>query len=440
MLKTIYKRGYLYFTWLILVFIIALGVVTNAVLPLGAFVILLSALLFFSLNDAIVLLVALVPFANVFKISTASTSLFTVAEMFLVLLLVLKIKKIKASIFISVLLLAAYMLSFSVANMNLLLIVKISIGFLLTYYSMQILSKNDVKNITYLLSFGIIIMMVLTLNARYLGYVIPYYEDLNYLVTSSGVLTDTVRASGFLGDPNYCAVMIVIALSMLSLLYYYKYIGNLFWLLFVTIAILGFFTYSKSYFLCLSALILFLFLAVLLPMHKGFAVFGILALAVVIFMIVNGRFEVVNALLERFKDSDVTTGRSDLNSNYLQYIFNDFYVLLFGKGISANHIAEFGHIVHNSYIELLYRMGLIGSALYLSCTVLASKKYIYNREDKSKIKFVNIMPLMFFCVMFFALAGVTRYETPIYLIIVFLGLNFNKLSEKATETAVISLK
>lgn len=437
MVNTVLKSKSLYFLWILLVLLISIGVVINAYLSLIAFLLLMIALLFMASNDSIVLLIALVPFANIFKISTDATSLFTIAEIFMVLLLVLKRKKIKASFFLVVMLLAVYMLVFSLENIDMLLIIKVVVGFLLIYYSMEFISQEDVKNITYLLSFGILIMMGLTLNNNYLEYVLPYYDDINYLVTSGGSITETLRASGFFGDPNYCAVLLVITLSMLCLLYYYKKINNIFWILFIPIAILGFFTYSKSYFLCLSALILFLFMFVLLPKHKGFAFFGSIALLVIVFMMINGKFEVLNLLLERFEGEDLTTGRDVLNSRYLQYIFSNLRILFVGEGIAAEYITEFGHIVHNSYIELLYRMGLIGGILYVACLVLSSKTDSNQNKITAKRKFVNLIPILFLCVMYFALAGITRYELPIYFIIVFLALNFNKLPSNETNMTTL---
>ena len=140
MLKTISENKSLYATWLISMIIISVGVVTTPLLSLGAFAICICFTLLAPSSDTISLLIGLVPFANVFKTSPDSTSLFTFLEILVVFVLILKSGKIKSSVFIPVALLTIYMLIFSINNLDVFLIIKIVVALLFIYYA---LSKNS---------------------------------------------------------------------------------------------------------------------------------------------------------------------------------------------------------------------------------------------------------------------------------------------------------
>jgi len=425
MVKTICNNKLLYALWLVLVLIISIGVTTNAVLSLAAFALFLIAALFMSASDAIVLLIALMPYANIFKLGAGSTSLFTLCELFLVLLLVYRRKTLNGSLLVSLSVMLAYVLLSSIDSINVMLIIKVLLNFMLVHYSISFIGKNDVKNIVYLLSFGTLIMMLLSLNEGYLEYLFPYYEDLNYSIDSSGSVTDILRASGFLGDPNYCAVLIISVLALMSVLYYYKDIGLEFWLISIPLATTGIYTYSKSYFLCLVVLTVLLIVFVLFPKHKAWACLSIIAFSVLAALILKEEFEVFNVLFERFESDDLTTGRTGLNDEYLEYIFSDIKVMLFGEGITVDRYDGAINNVHNIYIELLFKMGFVGITVYLAAWY-AALNLVSKKQVNIKRKFVNYMPLLFLAVMFFFLAGITDYSLPFYVIIAVLSCNYNR--------------
>ena len=302
--------------------------------------------------------------------------------------------------------------------------IKIIVGFCLIYLSMLMFEKKDVINVAYLLSASTILMMLLSMNSTYFEYIEPYLVDMNYLIDSSGHASETMRMSGFLGDPNYCSVLIIMAVALLCVLYYYKQIKTEFWVFTALLIPLGFFTYSKSYFLCMSALIVFLILFVLFPKHKGWAIVSVVAMIVLIFMILSGRIEVVNLIFERFTTGDLTTGRSTLNAAYLEYIWNHPLVFLFGEGINADRFVGASNNVHNIYIESLFKLGVVGCGLYLSTLLMSVKT---RRKCTSNRKIANYFPMIFLLILYYALAGITMYEFPFYLSIAFLSVNLNLL-------------
>ena len=99
----------------------------------------------------------------------------------------------------------------------------------------------------------------------------------------------------------------------------------------------------------------------------------------------------------------------------------------FGKINSCNAV-QFSNvefcIISMFGIEILYKLGIIGTGLYcgtLVATLSKAKKQIERH-------LVNYFPLMFFLLMFGFLAGVVNYALPFYIIIVALTFNYTSLA------------
>ena len=423
----------MYLVWLVMLACISVGVATTNILSIAALIIFAAFLVLSPTVNSCVLLFGIMPFANIFKYQAGAMSFFTVCELLLVVVSVFKTRKIKGKFIISLFLLAAYMLATDVPNTNILGIVKILVGFYLIYLITTDATKDDVINIAYMLSGSVIIMLLLSMNANYFKYVEPYLLDFNYVLDSTGHATETMRMGGFFGDPNYCGVLILVSIALLCTLYYFKKIKAEFWIFIAFLIPLGFFTYSKSYFLCIAALAIFSILFVLLPKHTGWGILSIVAVVVVVFMAISGKIEVINVILERFLNEDFSTGRAALNDVYLDYIWNKTAVLFFGEGISTHTIKGVSNNVHNIYIEALFKLGIFGVALYFA-TLFNSISL--TKTKKVKKRMANYFPLMFIAVSYFALAGVTMYEFPFYLAITILAVGFNSLCEKEPKHVV----
>ena len=419
----------LFSIWFISLLCIALGVITTPYLSVISLLLFFVALLIFQAEEILALLFGLLPFANIFKLSTASISFFTICEIGAVIYLLLK-KQLKVSQFFMLMALTVYLIISSLNNLNYLTIIKVIVGFILIGFAMSTFTQYGLKQSARMLSLSTIAMLLLSTNQRYLSYVEKYFTDLDYYIDSTGHATDTLRISGFFGDPNYCAVLIVLVLSLLSALYYYKAIGTEFWLHAAFLVPLGFLTYSKSYFLCIVLFLIMLILFVLFPKHKCWALISLVGIGVAVWLVINGRIEAINMILARFAQENLTTGRTALNQVYLQYIYDNTKVLFFGDGISADRFSGASNNVHCLYIEILYKLGIIGAGLYcgtLVATLSKAKKQIERR-------FVNYLPLVFFLLMFGFLAGTVNYALPFYIIIVALTFNYTSLaSEKSGE-------
>ncbi len=419
----------LFSIWFISLVCIALGVVTTPYLSVISLLLFFASLLFLQREEIFALLFGLLPFANIFKLSTTSMSLFTICEFGAVIYLLLK-KRLKVSQFFMLMTLAVYLIISSLNNLNYLTIIKVIIGFLLIGFAVSTFTQYGLKQSARILSLSTIVMLLLSTNQRYLSYVEKYFTDLDYYIDSTGHATDTLRVSGFFGDPNYCAVLIVLVLSLLGVLYYYKAIGTEFWLYAALLVPLGLLTYSKSYFLCIVLFVIMLILFVLFPKHKCWALVSLIGIGVAVWLVINGRIEAINMILARFAQGNLTTGRTALNQVYLQYIYDNTKVLFFGDGISADRFSGVSNNVHCLYIEILYKLGIIGTGLYCGTLVATLSK----TKKQVERHFVNYLPLVFLMLMFGFLAGVVNYALPFYIIIVALTFNYTSLaSEKSGE-------
>lgn len=117
--------------------------------------------------------------------------------------------------------------------------------------------------------------------------------------------------------------------------------------------------------MCSDDLTMYLLLFVLLPKHRGMFIIAMVGVCVFIIQVSRGNVPVVNTLLQRFMTQDLTTGRMDLNEEFLSYIWGNTKVLFFGAGIAADRIAGVWNNVHNFYIDYLYKFGIIGGLVFV---------------------------------------------------------------------------
>lgn len=387
----------------------------------GAALVLLATLLFaFSLVSlpqayCYAILFGLFPFANIFKLSPESMSFLTVCEILLLAKIVLesffknRTFKANAALALTLTFTVIYMAVFS-EKIDYLNIIKITVrAILVASYLRSIASNPDrikvIKALGYCLSFSMLLMMVLSQIEPYREGVIDYLRIVQY-----GGGSELIRNGGLLDDPNYCSLAIMATLTFMTVLYYYKLIKVEYWLLTVPLFLLGFTTYSKSYFLTAAAFLIVLLFFVLFPKHKGWAIVLSIVSVLVVSSILRGEIEIINQVLVRFETDGLTTGRDELNELYLQHIFENAKVLFLGEGFAVTAIPGM-QVVHNLYIETWFRLGLMGSLLFVAMIVSCIPK------QKGVGKLINYMPALFIVVMYMALAGLDSYALFYYVLL-----------------------
>lgn len=380
------------------------------------------------------LLYGLFPFANIFKLSPESLSFLTICEILLLMkiafVLLMKRNRIKCNValLLGLTLTVLHIVIFS-SQIDYLGIIKLLVRILLVAYYLRSLRScengiQSIKMIGYCLSVGMLVMMLLSQNGAYMNAVSGYLRIVQY--DSSG---DLIRNGGLMDDPNYCALAIIVSLAFLTVLYYYQLVKNEYWLLVVPLFLLGFTTYSKSYFLTASAFVILLLLCVLFPKHKFLAIVLCFITVGAVSAMMSGQVEIINKILLRFNTAGVYTGRDELNHIYIDYIFKNTKVLFFGEGFDVTSLSGVNN-VHNLYIEMLFRLGGIGSLFFVVAVIGCFPKRL------SKFKLVNYIPAIFITVMYMALAGMDSYGLFYYILLAGVSALFiTNINENSAITA-----
>lgn len=182
-----------------------------------------------------------------------------------------------------------------------------------------------------------------------------------------------IRTSGFCGDANFYSIHVLVSISGLLILTT-TLRGKDFILSLIGIVILVYFgakSVSKMFLLTLGFMIVVWLIAVLCMKGKGIRKLGIiisLAIAVIFIFSSNLFTDEINYYLFRFGSVDnaaaFTTGRTDIWMDYISYLSDHPFIMLFGQGYT-NIIPDFGVSSHSTIIQLIYQLGLAGLALIL---------------------------------------------------------------------------
>lgn len=427
MIKNVIGEKKTLITYISMICLIILSVYTSGI---GS-IIALAIFTLFALNatttETLNILYGIIPFANIFKISPESLSFLTLLEIITVSLYLFRAKKFKKSTLFWVYILIVGFVAEALCDfsINFMIVVKHIIRIMLMCAITGDKSKpEDIISIGFYFSISMILSLAIT-NIQLFYLKVQPYLDMNIeMINSVAVL----RQSGLFNDPNYCTLALTMAFTMLLVLYKIGKINFEFWLLAAFLVPFGFMTYSKSYFLIMSFLIIYLLLFVLLPKHRWIFIVAVAGVCVFITQIHLGNVPVINTILQRFVTQDLTTGRMDLNEAFLSYIWENEKVLFFGAGIASDRIYGVWNNVHNFYIDFLYKFGIIGGLIFLftlcSCFAPVSK------QISTKNDLVKFLPLVSMLIIYFFLAGINMFDFYYYLMIGFFCLRINSQKEE----------
>lgn len=350
------------------------------------------------------LLFLLFSYANIIKLGVGSSSLFTYLCMFVLLWWFLRRMTIKGS-FLALLLFFFVYLVFVDEN-SLLVSFKLIVNLLLIYCFAVDLDDETIHDSVMLLTDGLILSLALSNVDWFFNRIIGYMR-----VVSFKTGTDITRSCGLFDDPNYCTLAITATISVLLVLYYKKKTTVLFWPRCVLLAAFGMMTYSKSYAFIMLAIVAVAVMFIIPKRNKWALAVVLLALSIFAYFAVNGRIEAVNRILDRFERIELTSGRTETNILYLQYLSGNIKAFLVGDGITITTIPTYSNNVHNLPIELIQRIGIIGTVLFISSIMSAMPPV------SCKKKMVEYFPLVCVLVQYLALAGLTSYALPFYIML-----------------------
>ena len=411
------------------------------VFSLAAFLGCCLMIFFFDKESILVQMVFIMPLANIFKLSPGTQSFFTILLLlYVVLHLVLPRKATTLAILFAVYVIVGELLG---GQFNTTRTIKLICNIL--FLSSIMNGKVDLSHKDVFLSYIVgnyVASFLGTLNSNF--FKIKAYTGVEAF-TNEGLGEDAERFIGLHSDPNFYAVNVIVSLCLVILLLHRNEIKTLTALIFsVPFAYFLIQTYSKS-------AIIMAFVPIILVIYsfickkKYIAVLVIMmALLIIVMLVLSGQIEPINVIIDRFMASETAEGGVDINSlttgrfqlwvNYLEYIVKNIKVILFGDGIAADMIG--GRVSHNTYIDIIYHLGIVGGVLFITLLGL-----ILSQSAKQKIKrnILNYSVLFSVGVMYFFLGELFGYDLPFHIYLAFFALNTpfeNVASFKQNQSAV----
>jgi hypothetical protein len=378
-------------------------------------------------NEMLGMLVYFLSFATVFKLSPGGYTLFNfliIAAIFRYFI-VLRTIRLDKNFVIMVFVFALFVL-LSGGTRTISELVKILMYFFLLHIIFQQGDDVDLRMLLFFFSLGIILSSLSALFSDRIPGLEKFMEIRDYRVGDEHI----VRFGGLRSNSNYYTMPITIALSCLAGLAITKKAGLREYALIIILLGFGMSSISLSFLVsCICILLTVIFYLSRMSIKK--LIFGLLCILLLflIVYIVAGK-EYVLSYIARISEkdlsssSDLTTGRADLWRLFAQYLGANLKVLLFGQGLGA---AFFRSNPHNTYLEALYYIGVVGLVLYaLIIYFLFPRKHV-------KRNLVNYLPLLIFVIRGVAISYFL--DEFIYFYILFFKLIMDKeisLSKKST--------
>lgn len=386
----------------------------HAFFSYAAFLMSLLAVAFLPAEDSLSLMMFLTPFANIFKPTPSSQSFFTYLILFYVLWYFFKKREMKTRVLISFLILSMFLVVQMLASIDVLRTIKFIANLLLIYLAV---SENAGKNCKKILLFYVFGVLISSVASAY--ELIPNLQEYMNIKELDFEGEQIERFKGLYGDPNYYSINVILALCIIIFLNFKKQLSGIATLLLsVLFVIFAGMTQSKSAFLMLVLPLVLLFYAKIKQKRYG-TVLVLLGLAA--FFLVNlfaGNVELFNVVLVRFDEASdfasLTTGRSDLWASYTDYLLENPLVLLFGSGFGAPLIAGYG--AHNTYLDLLYYLGIVGTALVIVYFVSIVKSML----KPEKRNFLNYGAWIGIFIMYSFLSELFYFDWVFHIVIAFL--------------------
>ena len=148
-------------------------------------------------------------------------------------------------------------------------------------------------------------------------------------------------------------------------------------------------------------------------------ILGVVVLTILMFAIKNEYF---SYLLLRFGSNDLsldsfTTGRTAIWRDYNAYFSKDTLDLIFGSGIST--LPLHGHAAHNTYIDVLYYLGIVPGAIFTYLIV----RYFVHKNVKIKRSIINFSGIIVIATMYTFLSSLFDIDLGTNLIVAIILFN-----------------
>lgn len=363
----------------------------------------------------------ILPFGTIFKFNPGQISFFTVL-FFLYIARQFLLKGIRLKVLIACTILSIYLILCSGIVQSVTILTMIA-GIIFVSYSIS--GENSFKEIILAYSTGLILASMLGLLQDYFPIIKDFVTD---VILRLGESERINRFSGLQGNPNYFTIDIIMALSGIGVLLFQEKHIWIYIALFIILTVIGLLSLSKSFLVSWIALICFMIIFIINSRKRKVRRL-IFILGGVIGCIYFMASKQINEYVMRFMNSmgsisDLTTGRTDIWLNYISVIWGNIKILFLGNGINGELVN--GRGTHNTYIEVLYSLGIVGTI------VLIAVLYICLQVNTKKKPAIQYMPLIILLIRFLAIGLLTYDNLWFYLVIAIVSIK--------TKTSDLKLK
>ncbi|MBR4303701.1 MAG: hypothetical protein IKT81_00080 [Clostridia bacterium] len=365
-----------------------------------------------------------VSFSVIYKLEPTETSLFAYVMIGAGAILVLRTGKISANRLIAVMLVAIYLAIGMGGSYT--TVVKMTVGAFLFYIFVTNIKPDNFKDHIMAYSLGMLGSSVIGTFRNSLPQLSEYFETV-HTIYNNGQLA--YRFTGLNYDPNYYAVSAVFAIILCFVLVINRQGSRLVSLgVFSALLVFGFQSYSKMFLLAavVTGIIFMAYMMTTLRMLVALAFSGAAVGGVALWLQKTGYMDI---MLRRLSAGDISTGRFAIWQTYLEHLGSHWRTLVLGDGLQAGYLSVGGP--HNTYIEAIYFVGIVGSLLFLGMLILIFSARIYNR----KRCIINYLTVFVFLVMIGVLGCLTINEFFFYCMLMWIGLNIPISSRKKPKGA-----
>lgn len=366
-----------------------------------------------------------ISFTVIYKLDPSATSFFAYVMIAAGIILIFRIRTFTVTQLLFICLFSAYLIV-GMGN-NYTTAIKMIMGMILFYFFVRVIKVNDFKNHIMAFTLGVIGSSILGTFRNSLPQLSEYFKTEYTLYNSAGL---TYRFTGLNYDPNFYSMSVIFAIVLCMILLMNK-TGNkiLMWTLLVSLIVFGFQSYSKMF--LLSAVIVGIISIVYMlrsPKMIMIALASLLTLGTGVVTWLK-RIGYMDIMLSRLFEGDISTGRFKIWGSYFEYLNRSPLTFFFGDGIGTKYLSVGGP--HNTYIESVFLVGVLGSMLYLLTIISIFKCKKYNGEKR----IINYLLLFVFLIMVGVLGCFTINEFSFYCMLIWLGLNINVASKRSNLKA-----
>ena len=359
---------------LALIFIV-LGLSNNLLLLIG--IIIASGYIFMSGSEGIYGLFFMLPFSPIMKLAPGGNTFFNVLIAVYILRMVFFNQGSKMSFYqiLSILTFIIYSLLNIGEPTSLIKLLELIIYFVLAFLVMNMQESIDVRKLLMFFIAGIIIASVLGTFSDLIPGLSSFMRETRIKLDDGDVIG---RFSGIQTNPNFYTMDITIAIA--ALLYMIGMKKHQWFDYLLVIVLLGFGVLSLSLSFMLAIAVVFLLYLIfkmsqLTRLSFNVKIFLRGTVVIVLTLLVISQISslpYMNIYFQRLgigsivdqSLSDLTTGRSDIWSDYLSLYLSDWRIFLVGVGLSVD--AYNLRQAHNYYLELLVHLGIIGTIIYFN--------------------------------------------------------------------------